>query len=1061
MLDHLTLEYLDRIVPLLNFPNHLIPVIQEKLLSISPLARQIEYVTVSEQESFSTIINLLVDNVSEGRQLNNRYYMLLAKFKYFCPTILLLCFLLSIRYLIDLLSFNTPIHGQRIAAVDILAALCIFCSAPIAQKASFLFQLFNANQSGLMVEEEHKYFMLTVVQIFRKMKLISSLEWSESDVQFYAIQARSYYHSSTNEINYIPGLNIGEFCKWLATSGECRAISKAFEVLNKLAAALLSLKLKATAVAEVLTEKERFFCSKSDPAPRMPDHSRTTSIVYPIGRQQSSVSICYRKQTLAMTEVFVRIDQHMTRRPDSSHTTSESYSLTCYQRHSVRSSVAAIERLDVGGLSPNSLYKLTVYTPTDTLGQIEMRTLEHFSPSRKLASSIDNSLCILPGSLNIEDAEKFCSTLEFLHDCSHIIFTGTFCPLEETVIRRAAYLGESLVHEHREMKGFASALQSTAESIYRIEWEESVRRLYGLCATYATNSDTTNSALYCCRVRNMQVSFFPGMGLWSDSNRLSTLVDKLGMAGFKQIDENLSAVYAEYVRQTIPGHFYRTDGSMTSLFVGGGIGGHSFNIAERILSLQSTEQFLSELYANNAPNPTQKLKDFIKSISHLSSYNPLDPMIASPGQLLEYLEGRLEEDAVRRKHTAVAPSEQLVMIMQSPLDLLATAHDLALGAASFYESRVPPLALDLQPDGSQLQAKKPPTAGEEVKITGKYEICKLISTLLLTYYLMNNCPCLLVHGEYRKPPQQAGPQLPSVAKSSKTAGPPGEDGTFRAIVNALFAWLRSGVFFSNGTVFNSRSVCLVCTGWVNGENLQLTAPLHESDVLRISWHSLLATSTNKPSAGGTLNNVESNDYLIQRIRQSLGKGVKLAVESSSSKARAMYFKAANADARFVSTVKEDEPKQVSKVSRAVRITDGPTVARLSDDYVIVHVSAVGQGTVTASLYEFPIHMNMSDIKAIIGIPQEREAMQKQLLGKQLMRVHGPQRQMLFRFYYLRPYCCYGVVIDYGNKSNMPTLVHFRTFKMKSSPVACMLLSAMTRTLINILATSTLSIVFRS
>ena len=378
------------------------------------------------------------------------------------------------------------------------------------------------------------------------------------------------------------------------------------------------------------------------------------------------------------------------------------------------------------GLSPNSLYKLTVYTPFEILGQIEMRTLEYFSPNRKIAPSTDNSLCILPGSLSIEDAEKFCSSLEFLHDCSHIVFTGTFCPLEETVIRRAAYLGESLVHDHRELNGFASALQSTAESIYHNEWEESVRRLYGLCATYATNSDTTNDPLYCCRVRNMQVSFFPGMGLWSDSSRISTIVDKVGMAGFKKIDKTLSAVYTEYVRQTIPAHFYRTDGSMTSLFVGGGIGGHSFNLAERVHLLQRTEKFLSELNAGNAPDPMQKLKDFMGSISYSSSYNPLASMIASPGQLLEYLEGRLEEDAVRRKHTAVVPPEQLVIVMQSPLDLLATAHDLALDAATFYESRVTASALDFQSD-----VKKPAAVSEEVKITGKYEISKLCSTLLL------------------------------------------------------------------------------------------------------------------------------------------------------------------------------------------------------------------------------------------------------------------------------------------------------------------------------------------
>ena len=306
-----------------------------------------------------------------------------------------------------------------------------------------------------------------------------------------------------------------------------------------------------------------------------------------------------------------------------------------------------------------------------------------------------------------------------------------------------------------------------------------------------------------------------------------------------------------------------------------------------------------------------------------------------------------------------------------------------------------------------------------------------------------------MHGEYRKPPLPAAP--PSVAKLSKHLASPSEDGIFRAIVNALFAWLRSGVFFSNGAVLNSRSVCLVCTAWVNGENMQLSAPLHESDMLSIPWHSLLPKSKKTASIHGAMSVEESNDYLIQRMRQSVGKSVKLSVEASSTTARAVYFKAANTDASFIATAtaKADKPKQSDAGDSAVKITDGPTVARLSDDHVIVHVSAAGRGTVTASLYEFPIHMNIYDIKAIIGITQEREPMQKQLLGKQWMPLLGPQRQMLFRFYGLRPYCCYGVVIDYGSNPSKSLVAHFRTFKMKSSPVACLLLSAVTRTSIKV------------
>ena len=70
MADHLTLGYLDRIVPLLSFPFDLIAAIQDKLFSMTPSTRQIEFITTSEQESFSTIIQLLGAESEESGLIN-------------------------------------------------------------------------------------------------------------------------------------------------------------------------------------------------------------------------------------------------------------------------------------------------------------------------------------------------------------------------------------------------------------------------------------------------------------------------------------------------------------------------------------------------------------------------------------------------------------------------------------------------------------------------------------------------------------------------------------------------------------------------------------------------------------------------------------------------------------------------------------------------------------------------------------------------------------------------------------------------------------------------------
>ena len=295
-----------------------------------------------------------------------------------------------------------------------------------------------------------------------------------------------------------------------------------------------------------------------------------------------------------------------------------------------------------------------------------------------------------------------------------------------------------------------------------------------------------------------------------------------------------------------------------------------------------------------------------------------------------------------------------------------------------------------------------------------------------------------MYGEYRDPAAESVSAEPSAER----------DVVFRDITTALFTWLRAGVFYSDGMISFNRNATFLCTGWVDGLNFRLTSTVDEGNLLIVNWHSLLPTSHMKEERS-TLGNVvnarfEAKDYLLRRLRRSLGKAMSLSVEQPTTTSRVITFAAGRMSVMPISLTKNIGEKKKTVEKNSIRVIDGPNIARVGIDNATIAVEATGHGTVDCYLFEVPVHMNISDLRAIIGISSERDAIFHQLRGHQRKSVRGFKRQMLFRFFGLKPYCCFGIAVGLDSSKEIALVSHFRTFELKNAPISCLLLSSLNR-----------------
>jgi hypothetical protein len=119
----------------------------------------------------------------------------------------------------------------------------------------------------------------------------------------------------------------------------------------------------------------------------------------------------------------------------------------------------------------------------------------------------------------------------------------------------------------------------------------------------------------------------------------------------------------------------------------------------------------------------------------------------------------------------------------------------------------------------------------------------------------------------------------------------------------------------------------------------------------------------------------------------------------------------------------------------VRISCGPHVVRCGATSAVVALDAVSSGRVHCTLYEVPVHMQYADVVGVVSTAVDRAKLRKVDTKTQYCAGWG-ERNLVFQFEHLMPYCCYCAVVDPHQQA--PAVALFRTLGLPTSTVSSIL-----------------------
>lgn len=455
---HNVLKYIDILKPILILPLEDINVIYNDLISYKPKHITFNYYHIL---------------VSELRQkIPNHYNKFL--------------------FVINKLSFEKPLVGTSILLLDLLTILCILTNGSIEDKARMLFSWYNHNQSGLMDEAEHQYFIIRACDSLKKLRLIGYIDITIEEASYMALEARVKYQN--NEITFVPGLKLKDFIKWIMANKECNALFRFSIILNRLIETLVLIESRTNGLVDIMNTKKVY---KYDalPVPN-PEAIKCLTIqsdipIYIVYRSQTITSICIPwrlSDCQTIKEIYIKydklvpyIEKHFTIPETILNRNIEIYKtntdpklkccqklmyLTSYQKHVIEDSIDSrkfdipFQRIDVLNLDHSSLYNLTLYTNTIQYRTIQVETLPMHSlhsattttttttntintntkQSLPLAVAVaeqvklSSTISILPACISVIEAEMFINTTPPLRDSNIIVFTGTICPMNQVYL---------------------------------------------------------------------------------------------------------------------------------------------------------------------------------------------------------------------------------------------------------------------------------------------------------------------------------------------------------------------------------------------------------------------------------------------------------------------------------------------------------------------------------------------------------------------------------------------------------------------------------------------------
>lgn len=955
---------------------------------------------------------------------------------------------LKLKPLAIMLSFNVPVLGVHVFLLDILSVLVLILQGPLLDKVRYLFTWYNLTGTGLLSEQEHSMLIQRLAKSLNKMKIIGAIDMTVDDANHIALLARTKYDGT--KINFIPGLLFEDFYEWARR--ESNIFFSFFRLLDRLVDAMKLLDNRTNAMSQMVLAREKYKQFQiSVPKPDMFTLKDHTSNMYINYRAQTKVTLCLSSKNCLSNEIFIlckklipvkqplydvplsiqnRKEQKFneSKAHSSFHdfdkccekiTTFEFYQ-RCYINRSLIINGSPIIKVDICNLDPNSRYVFNLYSNEYKYKEIEVQTLKDVSNFCIENIKQKVSVCILPGSLSIKDADNFLKTTPVANSSDSIIFTGSICNIKNEINQSLLYFVDGLRPTPQQ---FATYVASCANLKYKSNWEKQIEILFGITSSSTSihlNGFTPNH-------KDKQLLSFTGMGPWGNPDDMNEIKSKMDPAYFDVLNQTLESLYAKYTIPSNPPDFQLQNGPLRTIFVRNSnldLDNKYSNVNLGISVEKLTKYFKSLLNAKPSPSATA-LDIFIQEnaknhlvlilrtpfdlMSSTSTWPFFDEQLNSTNIDKSILKQEVKIEEIKEINNEINESEEKPDIVDSPQIkevLLTGKHELIHG-----EYAPAPILVE-----------EHATEKKKTKISAKGASKMVLNTLKIG----------IKKGKEKNKSLEEEKYKPYSYEDIKL-----KDELYMEFIQSIFVWLR------DNTRKNSRQhsdeikkVTLVSTGWENGCNFEIRSTI-KGETLSIRHECLLETRKSSPFG---MKPVTRSDFelmeLLTRLQSLPNCDLSFHV-TFPSKLRVISFQecyetSSKDDIQFI-PINEILDKTITNNNSLrlkfpkVCIINGPRIIRLSNDSAMIAVSATGYGKVNCTLYELP---TLSDyVDAISFIEAERDQL---LEVAKVTKWCLNRRDILFQFENLISYSGYCVLIEPYRE--IPLVAHFRTFPMDSSMV---------------------------
>ena len=953
----------------------------------------------------------------------------------------------SFDKLVAMISVENKILGKRFLLIDILTILVIILRGSLEEKTSYLFKWYNTNGSGIMTEIEHTYLILKVSECLTRLKFLGTIDITEDDAKHIAFKSRAFINKENNgnqKISFLPGLTLEDFNNWARIGNEGKVVVKFVQVIDRLADNISVLNARTNSLANIIEEKNRFK-SLNPQVPRLkllnnlnmstgPIHviSRGSDFVtlllsidcHDTGKSSEEFYIQYEKLNAVPYPLYPipsLITENIDKTGSQDHHKAlpkcceRLYTLISYQKNSSKrqqNGCSKLLQVHIDKLDPNARYNFTVYTESTTYVKVDAKTL-----NSKSNSGHNTSISILPGSMSISDAADFIKATPSVNSSECIVYSGTLCSIEEELDAFKLFTEsqfQACFHE-----SFGSIIASSVDVKYDQLLKLYCKHLFSITSGVTARKGST---VY---HKEKQILYHNGMGPWGTPEFRSKVheicINNCGLKGlredgeklFKHINHQLENMYKSAVQSLLPSYKSLRHGPFE-------------------LYLMDNQDKLSQ----------SGIIDIIASLNHKlgdtnTKNNAKDRLVLilrSPEDLFvnERQQKRKEIDKSIRKNNVKSKTALLDDNVSMPV--LATIVD--------------------EPSVEQLHHHTPAPANnseaEQIEDGGPDQA--IVDTI--------------DDEEYKLPEK-------NTEKGNKidTEGKPCKELT--ELLEVMFSWISQ--------CSDDRSIYLVSNGWHEGYNFEIMQSRIDSSgqeqKLRIVHENLLVAK-GKPSFADADEDKSLYDgnIILQTIEKSLPFNCNLNImqpsplralvlqnqlhkedlESASSSTNTENLKSSISE-EFLPFNKIELKAEFNSLNSVndlaiLRFIDGPRLARLQSNEVIVSGIAVGYGKLKCTLYELPFEIDYHDTVALCTT--DRDNLRKL---KSITKRCTKYRELFFPFEDLQPYNTYCVILDLlssskseissssssssSSKVEAPIVVHFRTLHQAHGKNSSIILSS--------------------